>query len=92
MKPGLMIKTNAKIMTKRILPILFIVSALMANASSLPQKKPNGSMQIPLLRFKDWFWMPDYNDDIAIGFWPTATTAYNNQNSNSRYMPGINAP
>jgi trimeric autotransporter adhesin len=44
----------------------------------------------PLLRLK--VWIDQYNyDDIAIGFDSAATTVYNNQ-IDSRYLPGIDAP
>jgi|SRR6185503_9656463 len=77
------------IMVNRILPTLFTALICVSALASKPVVKSSGSMQIPLLRLKmvlDAF----NNDDIAIGFYPGATTQYNNQ-LDSKYMPGIGA-
>jgi len=76
-------------MAKRILAILFLLIACSATVWCSPRAN-NGGMQIPLLRLK--LVLDQYNyDDIAIGFLSTATTQYNNQ-LDSKYMPGIDAP
>ncbi|MBB3054726.1 T9SS type A sorting domain-containing protein [Mucilaginibacter gotjawali] len=77
-------------MAHRILVSLFFVSICLSTLASGSPVKRNDSTPIPLLRLKlvmDAF----NNDDIAIGFDAAATTVYNNQ-LDSRYMEGINAP
>ena len=77
-------------MANRITTVFLILIACMATVWGKPRPTTNGGMQIPLLRLQlvmDQF----NNDDIAIGFLSTATTQYNNQ-LDSRYLPGIDAP
>ncbi len=77
-------------MVNRVLITLFTALLCISAKAETPARQRSNNMQIPLLRLK--MVLDAYNnDDIAIGFYPTATTQYNNQ-LDSRYMPGIDAP
>jgi len=77
-------------MANRVLSFLFLLTACATSGWCLPPTNNQGGTAIPLLRLK--LVLDAYNnDDIAIGFLSTATTQYNNQ-IDSRYLPGIDAP
>jgi hypothetical protein len=77
-------------MANRILFVLLIALAFSTAAPALSAARANGNPSIPLLRLE--LVLDGLNsDDIAIGFLSTATTQYNNQ-IDSRYLPGIDAP
>jgi len=75
-------------MVNRIL-FLLLISSVWFSAQASPYPLPNDSAY-PLLRLK--LVIDSFNyDDIAIGFSPMGVLTYNNQ-IDSRYLPGINAP
>lgn len=75
-------------MGNRILFAFFAMFITLPAWASVPNI--NNNPAIPLLRLK--MVLDSFNyDDIAIGFLASATTAYNNQ-IDSRYLPGIDAP
>jgi len=72
-----------------LLTLLIAITWSFARAATPPVNK-TATSKFPLLRLK--MVLDSFNyDDIAIGFDASATTTYNNQ-IDSRYFPGINAP